>query len=437
MSDLALPYVLPPITNPDIERLKYDNFLKALSNRRQRLSVLDSNPFDLTIDLTSACQLRCPYCSTGNGTISRRKSIMKNELYHRLLRDVGNQCFLIWYFSNGEPLLHKKFGELVATTRMQEIFSIISTNLSMEMSDAYLRQLLTSGLGIISVSMDGATEETYRQYRRGGDFGLVVKNIRRLVALKKELGLVYPLIEWRFLRFKHNEHEEDAARALAVALGVDLLEFWPGAAPPAGSRRYDGVSRATLPLRGPPVSGPVLKRLVARQVKTRVLSRLVPKITVGEQGDVKTFTRKCDWLYFSGMLHPGGRVGPCCVSVNEKDDFVDSVDRFETYNAVFNSAGYAASREMFASGQDSGTVCQRCPQPKSQHYQFRMKLRAILRIAPEWVVGTLTEDPSNYFLPEDAILVPEIQAIYDLQSGKARRRGSWSQELGRAIWPRG
>lgn len=421
MSDLALPYVMPPITDPTLERLKYGNFLIALQSRRRRAVELNSLPFDLTIDLTSACQLKCPYCSTGNGSISRGKAIMKDEMYARLMRDVGDRCFVVWYFSNGEPLLHKKFGELIATTKRQQIFSVISTNLSLPLSQAFLESLVTSGLGIISVSLDGASAETYRQYRRGGEFDLVLRNIRSLVAIKQRLGLTYPLIEWRFLRFQHNEHEIEAARTLAAELGVDLLEFWPGVAPPPGTPNADGVFSATASLDCPPLSGPALERLSAEQAKTRILARLVPKITDGGHADMGSFSRKCDWLYFSGMLHPNGRVGPCCVSNDEEDDFIDSVDQFESYPALFNSRNYTASRALFTSGEPSGTICQRCPNPEAQHYQFRMKLRAILRNAPDYVVAGLMADPDAFFLPEDRILVPEVDAVYLMRDAAAQR----------------
>lgn len=424
MSDLALPYVIPAIADPYLSAAKYQNFLKSLRNRQQRRTMVDSNPFDLTIDLTSACQLKCPYCSTGNGTIVRQKSIMKDEAYRKLLEDVGDACFIIWYFSNGEPLLHKKFGELVGTTKHQEIFSVISTNLSLQLSEAYLRSLITSGLGIISVSIDGATAESYRQYRRGGDFHLVIDNVHRLIALKRELGLTYPLIEWRFLRFRHNEHEEATARALATQLGVDLLEFWPGAAPPEDSLSLDGVMEHKLPLKGPAVSGPGLDLLAARQADCNILARLVPGVEVGGDADINSFTPKCDWLYFSGMLHPTGRVGPCCVSNDEPDDFVELIGDFATYNEMFNSPNYTASRGMFTGGNPSQTVCQRCPAPAAQHYQFRMKMRAILRNAPNWVVATLARDPSTYFLPEDKLLVPEVSVLHTHAADLAKLHGS-------------
>jgi hypothetical protein len=215
------------------------------------------------------------------------------------------------------------------------------------------------------------------------------------------------------LRFRHNEHEEAAARVLAAQLGVDLLEFSPGITPPEGSPGVvDGVLEASLPLRGPPVSGPGLDLLAMRQANTCVLAKLVPGIEIGGSAEMKSFTSKCDWLYFSGMLHPNGRVGPCCVSNDAQYDFVDSVADFASYNDLFNSPKYTASRSMFTGGGPSGTVCQICPIPGAQHYTFRMKMRAILRNAPNWVASLLASEPNSYFLPEDRLLVPEVGAIY-------------------------
>jgi MoaA/NifB/PqqE/SkfB family radical SAM enzyme len=174
---------------------------------------------------------------------------MKDQMFDRILDQVGDPCFIVWYFSTGEPLLHKGLADLVSRSRHHEIFSIISTNLSLKLSDDSLTALLTCGLGIISASIDGATQETYSQYRRGGAFQLVADNVQRMVALERKLGLTFPLIEWRFLRFRHNEHEEDLARKRADEWGVDLLEFWPGAAPPEGSPGCDGVFASVTPLR--------------------------------------------------------------------------------------------------------------------------------------------------------------------------------------------
>jgi pyruvate-formate lyase-activating enzyme len=412
MGDLALPYVMPRIRDPDLEFAKYHNALRAFRQRRRRDIRLGATPIDLTIDMTTVCQLHCPHCATGFGSLRRDKLVMKTAMYDTLLRGLGDGCFAISYFSNGEPILNRNLAPLLSRTRHQEIFSAISTNLSIKMSEEKLTDIIKCGLGMIIVSLDGATPETYQQYRRGGDFDLVVDNMRRLISLKKKLRLTYPLIEWRFLRFKHNEHEEKQVRALAKAWRVDLLEFWPGAAPREGSVRHRGVFAATAPLRGAPLSGPALGRLMKQQARERILARLVPEWTAGANVGHTQVTPKCDWLYFSGMAYPDGRLGPCCVLSNADTDFVDSVARYPSVADAFNSDKHVASRRMFVTGERAGTACDRCPSPTAQYYQFRAKVRAILRNAPDWAVKVMAADPDSFFFSEDRVLAPEVEVLF-------------------------
>lgn len=95
MADLALPYVLPRIRDPDLEFGKYYNCLKSFLARRQRLVALSSLPIGLTVDMTTACQLRCPHCATGIGFINRRKLVMKRDVHDRIVAGAGDSCFVI------------------------------------------------------------------------------------------------------------------------------------------------------------------------------------------------------------------------------------------------------------------------------------------------------------------------------------------------------
>jgi radical SAM protein with 4Fe4S-binding SPASM domain len=84
--------------------------------------------------------------------------------------------------------------------------------------------LVNSGLDSISISLDGASPSTYAQFRIGGNFGLVVKNIERLVAIRDQAGCG-PQIEIQFIIMSHNEHEIAAIEALARKLRVDTLRL--------------------------------------------------------------------------------------------------------------------------------------------------------------------------------------------------------------------
>lgn len=402
MGDTALPFILPRISDPKLETVKFLNLLSALHVRRNGSSHVSHSPIDATIDLTTTCQLKCPYCSTGNGTIERPVALMKPDRYSHILSSIGDEVFIVWYFSTGEPLLHKHFESLVSTSKHQEIFSAISTNLSLALSDERIDELIRSGLGMISVSLDGATEQTYSRYRVGGKFDLVLDNIRRLVKRKRELGFKFPLIEWRFLRFRHNQHEEDRAREMAKSLGVDLIEFFEGSAP--NDAKDDEVQRADTPLKGVPVEGPGFARAV-RERRGLLDQFLADEPIMFGPPQARTDERKCDWLYLGAMIYPDGAVGPCCVSNNKQDDFTN-VDDHPTFSDAWNAPKFTRARDLFAEEKSSGTICDRCPLPAAQTYQFVQKLRGILRIAPPWVLRILDAEPEKFFLKIDRLLMP-------------------------------
>src|SRR6185437_13071150 len=93
------------------------------------------------------------------------------------------------------------------------------TNLNFLHPDA-LDALIRYRFRSLTVSIDGASPETYAQYRRKGDFEHVIANIRRINEEKRRHQTGYPILTWQFIVFGHNEHEIDAARKLAAELGM-------------------------------------------------------------------------------------------------------------------------------------------------------------------------------------------------------------------------
>lgn len=405
MSGSALPLVMPKLQDEALERLKYTNLLKALRNRRQRSVELDNTPLDVTIDLCTACHLRCPYCATGSGVLDRRAQTLSVDEHQRILGFCGENIFTAWYFSNGEPLLNKRLPEIIADAQRHGIFTVISTSLSVPLSDARLDALLLSGLNILSCSIDGCTAEVYNQYRIGGDFALVMRNLERLIARKAELGLEYPLIEWRFLAFRHNQHQQAEVARIALDKGVDMLEFFPGSAP--AELAPGAVARMTEPLASPALLGPAIAAGLKRR-DTPLRQHSLDQFVSLAEPPRQHLNQKCDWLYFGGMYYPDGSVGPCCLLGNRDTDFGRRGDAVN-YQDIWNNAQYRDARSCFNQplAQESRSVCAKCPGPEVQDRFFRQSLRAYLLNAPEWFLKTAYENGDQLFYPVDLYLMPD------------------------------
>jgi hypothetical protein len=126
----------------------------------------------------------------------------------------------------GEPLLNKHLGRMAAYAESNGIRTIIGTNGTLDQSEA----LVACGVSEILFSLDGATEESYRQYRTYKDGTChddVLANLRKLVAKKRELHSAKPMIILQFVVFKHNEHEIGQIIELARAIGADGIDFKP------------------------------------------------------------------------------------------------------------------------------------------------------------------------------------------------------------------
>jgi MoaA/NifB/PqqE/SkfB family radical SAM enzyme len=415
MASGSIPFILPRVNDKHLEFKRYLNWLLALMDRRVNAEIAYAMPFEVTIDPSTVCQLSCPYCSVGSGTITRDQGVLRPNIHSQMLRDISDELFIIWYFSTGEPLLNRFLPEIIASTRDKEIYSVISTNLSLKLSDERIEKILSCGLGCISVSIDGASVETYSRYRVGGDFNLVMNNLRRLVERKRAMGLDLPHIEWRFLVFRHNTHEVPRARELATEIGVDLLEFFYGYAPPDAS---DHEVQPADPIDlNPAVSGPAIERAANRSPTAliraleanrsptaQIKAFLSKRSTLVLDSDLR---KKCDWLYFGSTLFPNGSVGPCCVSNEEPDDF-GKLSEDIRFKDVWNNPLYREARSLWNNKNWDNTklICARCPNSQAQDYQFRTTLQALLRNAPDWVLKVLTTDPERFFFDLDHKLSP-------------------------------
>lgn len=91
-------------------------------------------------------------------------------------------------------------------------------NVSMEV----LEGLVKYRFHYLNISLDGATPDTYKIYRKGGDWNKVVENIKVINRFKKKYKSKYPKMQWQFIVFGHNEDEIETAKTMASDLGMSF-----------------------------------------------------------------------------------------------------------------------------------------------------------------------------------------------------------------------
>jgi MoaA/NifB/PqqE/SkfB family radical SAM enzyme len=206
-----------------------------------RRSVVISHPFYLRIEVSPYCNLHCPGCLLGGANLSesnpehRKEKIMNLNLFQNSVHDFLPYLIKANLYDEGEPLLNKDIPKMINHLSKNNIATCISSNFSLKLSEEYLTQLLSSGLDHLIVAVDGATQESYSIYRKGGDLALVVNNLERVISIKKKIDSSLQ-VDLQFLEFPHNKHEREAVYNLAMKLGVDRftvnencsLDGWEG-----------------------------------------------------------------------------------------------------------------------------------------------------------------------------------------------------------------
>jgi len=187
-----------------------------------RKSIFWGFPPIVMIEPTNICNLKCPLCPSGNGTLKRPKGYMDLSLFKMIIDEIKDRSFMVVLWNQGEPFLNKDFLKMIKYASDNGIFTLTSSNLNI-MPEA--EDLINSGLDSMIVSLDGTTQETYNKYRINGELSQVIENTKKIVEARKILKRKNPLIRWQFLVMKHNEHQLDEIKQLANELEVDNLEL--------------------------------------------------------------------------------------------------------------------------------------------------------------------------------------------------------------------
>jgi MoaA/NifB/PqqE/SkfB family radical SAM enzyme len=310
----------------------YLNILKFRLNLAMRREVVSNFPIEAYLEPTSFCNLRCPACPTGLRLGERPFASVNENLFKSAIDEIGDYVFLLWMYNWGEPLLHKQTPELIGYAKTKDLKVVLSSNLSIKLSDDYIERLVGSGLDTLIVGLDGVTEESYAKYRRGGSLALVRENMLRIQDAKSRLNSPTPHVLWQFLVFKHNEHEIAEAVAIHREWGADEIKMAPAEMPLAPYD--DGFEPSTLP-----------------QYNMYHRESDFMKETERQMGA----SRPCSWLYGTFVMNPNGKVSPCCGVSAEKNDFGEFAAGNDFFK-VWNNDTFKRARRMFArpAGASSG-----------------------------------------------------------------------------------
>ncbi|MBD3242213.1 MAG: radical SAM protein, partial [Chitinivibrionales bacterium] len=146
------------------------------------------------------------------------------QSYTQLIDALAPYLFHVRLHNLGEPTLHPLLPRMVQYAHRKGIYTNFHTNGQL-LSERLVGELLSSGLDEIFIALDGMSEETYQQYRRGGRFERVRDGIIRVCDARRQQKRASPKVSIQFLVMSHNEHEIDSLLSFASSVGVDRVQL--------------------------------------------------------------------------------------------------------------------------------------------------------------------------------------------------------------------
>jgi radical SAM protein with 4Fe4S-binding SPASM domain len=213
----------------------------------------------------------------------------------------------------------------------KNIYTATSTN-AHYLSDQMARKTVESGLDRLIISIDGTTQETYEQYRVGGQLSKVIEGARNVVRWKKELRSATPHIIFQFLVVKPNEHQVEEVKQLAKTTGADAVAF-------KTAQIYDYENGSPL--------------IPAQEKYARY--RQLPD---GKWTIKNPLLNHCWKLWQGAVVTWDGRVVPCCFD-KDASHVMGSFDNL-TFGEIWKSKSYESFRSSVLKSRSEIEMCKNC-----------------------------------------------------------------------------
>ena len=312
------------------------NFIKLilsyLFSRKHLHNILNIHPLFISVEVTDFCNLNCPECPVGNGSISKTKNSLFNfKLYEKLINELKPTLQHVILYFQGEPFLNNQLIKFIEYTHDAGIYTSTSTN-GQFLNENIAKNIVLSGLDKLIVSIDGSTQQIYETYRVGGQLQKALDGITSLVEWKKTLKSTTPFIEIQFLVLKTNEHQMNEMKQLSKSLGADRLIF-------KSAQLYDFEN------------GNNLLTTINRYARY--------KKNKDGKFDIKGRQSNSCWRLWSGaVINVRGEVLPCCFDKSSEHSFGNIHEN--TFKNCWQSNKASAFRSNILKNRTQFEMCRNC-----------------------------------------------------------------------------
>lgn len=199
-----------------------NNLYKVKNAFENRLANNEGMPILLHVEPSAECNMTCTICPRGIGMIDRR-GFLEWEDFRKTFTTLSPYLCNVIFSGWGEPLLNKSIFDMISCVTSYGIPTSLNTNGILVGENA--TALVTCGLDIINISLDGAVSKATHSYEDGQLFDKVVDSVVKLRKTRDSLGLNHPEIHGQFILDEETVDEIAKLREWSFQIGADHIKF--------------------------------------------------------------------------------------------------------------------------------------------------------------------------------------------------------------------
>lgn len=288
-------------------------------------------PLSVAIEPTTSCNLRCPECPSGLRSFSRPTGMLQQQVFANVVNQLAPVLTNLTFYFQGEPYLNSRFLDMVEHASSKNIFTSTSTN-AHYLTDEKAKSTVLSGLDRLIISIDGVSQETYEQYRVGGQLNKVLEGTANIIHWKRALKSATPHVVFQFLVVRPNEADIPRLFALAKEMGIDEVKL-------KTAQIYDYEN-----------GSPLLPQ-TARYSRYRLKD-------TGKYEIKSELHNQCWKMWSSCVITWDGKVVPCCFDKDAQHVLGDVTKN--SFHEIWFGDAYSAFRTAILKSRQSIEICKNC-----------------------------------------------------------------------------
>lgn len=342
-----------------MDATRWNNLLDVRHAYETGAPVTGESPLEAFFEVAARCNLHCQMCAINYDSRylpgSKRPPYLTPQLFEKL-EPMFPRLVRAYLFGLGEPLLNKHLLDYVRTISGHGAEVWFNTNATL-IDDEKAEALARAGATAITVSIDGATKETYERIRVGAKHEAVLRGIRALVRASRRHGR--PRVDLSFVGMASNLHELPALVDLAADVGAGGIHVEPLYSQIQHDLQ-EHYARENLGILGSgrvdELFGAARDRAAERGV--RLASRFLTDRGAADYVDrAKQFEIwwTCNEAWTSIWVTAAGEVRTCCLNDTSFGNLFDA-----SFADVWNGEAFRAFRSQHAAGRGGPATCANC-----------------------------------------------------------------------------